>query len=83
MVQAGNELGGRGRVLVVEDDPVLRRAMVRMLARRGFWLIEAGDGAQALEQLDDHEVLNELGCDLLQGYLFGRPQLLELTGVGE
>jgi len=58
MVQAGNELDGRGRgrVLVVEDDPLLRQAMVRMLARRGFELIEAGDGVQALEQLDQHAV---------------------------
>jgi EAL domain-containing protein (putative c-di-GMP-specific phosphodiesterase class I) len=45
-----------GRVLLVEDDPVLRRGMVRMLTRSGFEVIEAGSGEQALEQLDQHSV---------------------------
>ncbi len=46
----------KGRVLLVEDDPLLRRGMVRMLHRGGFEVIEAGTGAQALELLDIHKV---------------------------
>lgn len=50
------EAGDRGRVLLVEDDALLRRGMVRMLARQRFVVLEAGDGEQALKQLDEHQV---------------------------
>ena len=40
-----------GRVLVVEDDPDLRRALVRYLTRIGWLVEEAGDGATALALL--------------------------------
>lgn len=48
--------GERGRVLLVEDDPLLRRGMARMLTRKQFQVVEACDGEQALEALDACEV---------------------------
>ncbi len=39
------------RLLVVEDDPHLRRAVVRILRRWGYEIIEAADGRSALERL--------------------------------
>lgn len=45
-----------GRVLLVEDDPLLRRGVARMLVREGFEVLEADSGEQALEQLDHHPV---------------------------
>lgn len=41
----------RGRVLVVDDIPVVRTIMTRVLSRRGLEVIEAGDGDAALELL--------------------------------
>src|SRR5918993_3910576 len=38
-------------VLVVEDDPALRRLMVRTLSAKGYRALEAGDGVEALERL--------------------------------
>jgi CheY-like chemotaxis protein len=38
-------------VLVVEDDPALRRLMTRTLASKGYRTLEASDGIEALEQL--------------------------------
>src|SRR5918993_2930653 len=38
-------------VLVVEDDPALRRLMVRTLSDKGYRVLEASDGIEALERL--------------------------------
>jgi EAL domain-containing protein (putative c-di-GMP-specific phosphodiesterase class I) len=48
--------GIKGIVLVVEDDPLLRRGMVRILEGGGFGVIEAGSGVEALEMLGQREV---------------------------
>jgi PAS domain S-box-containing protein len=40
---------GEGVVLLVEDDPSVRRLVVRELTRRGFTVIEAEDGRAAME----------------------------------
>ncbi|MGH7606132.1 MAG: ATP-binding protein [Gemmatimonadales bacterium] len=39
------------RVLIVDDEDLIRRPIARFLARRGATVSEAGDGEQALEQL--------------------------------
>jgi signal transduction histidine kinase len=52
-VGAVPELGagplGRGSVLVVEDEPAVRRALARALREGGYDVVEAGDGAEAIE----------------------------------
>lgn len=37
------------RVLLVDDDPSIRRLLRNVLARRGFEIVEAGDGDEAIE----------------------------------
>jgi two-component system, cell cycle sensor histidine kinase and response regulator CckA len=39
------------RVLVVDDEPTIRAALVRFFTRQGFAVEEAGDGRQALDRL--------------------------------
>ncbi len=41
------------RVLLVDDEPALRRFAARVLAEEGYTIHEAGDGAQALELLKE------------------------------
>jgi diguanylate cyclase (GGDEF)-like protein/PAS domain S-box-containing protein len=41
-------------ILVVDDDPAIRRMVRRMLEPRGFVVFEAHDGADALRQLAAH-----------------------------
>jgi two-component system cell cycle sensor histidine kinase/response regulator CckA len=43
-------------VLLVDDEPMVRRAVRRMLQRQGYRVIEATDGVDALERLDAAEV---------------------------
>lgn len=44
----------RGTVLFVEDDPAVRTVGLRMLGRAGYQVLEAADGAAALECLRTH-----------------------------
>lgn len=44
-------LGGGRVVLLVEDEPALRRAVCRMLEQLGFEVVEAGNGREALEKV--------------------------------
>jgi type II secretory ATPase GspE/PulE/Tfp pilus assembly ATPase PilB-like protein/CheY-like chemotaxis protein len=42
------------RVLLVDDEDQLRRVMRDLLERDGYVVIEAGDGVEALDQVDRH-----------------------------
>ncbi len=60
------EDGGRGppiALLVADDEPVVRRAARRALERAGFEVVEAGDGAEALERFRAEP--ERFGCVLL------------------
>jgi len=41
---------GRGTILVIDDDALLREAIFRMLTREGFKVVMAGNGLEGLEQ---------------------------------
>ena len=49
-------------ILVAEDDPVVRRTIERLLRRRGFEVIVATDGAEAVDRFNAHAAS---GIDLL------------------
>ncbi len=46
--QLGVDTYSRTRVLVVDDDPLVRRVAVRLLTKRGFIVLHAADGDEAL-----------------------------------
>jgi two-component system, cell cycle sensor histidine kinase and response regulator CckA len=52
--RAAPDLTGRGTILLVEDEEGLRSLNARGLKSRGYTVIEAGNGVEALEALD-HE----------------------------
>jgi PAS domain S-box-containing protein len=52
----------RGTVLVVDDEPAVRRAVTRALTRFGFTVLEAFDGLDALETFRRQR--DEIGCVL-------------------
>lgn len=45
--------GGSECLLVVEDEPALRRLIVDSLGRRGFRVLEAMDGQEAVDRLEE------------------------------
>lgn len=44
-----------GTVLVAEDEEAVRRLVVLTLTRRGYSVLVARDGAEALERVEEHE----------------------------
>ena len=55
------DLAGYGRILLVEDEDAVRSIAAKTLARRGYDVVEACDGEEALEILEQ----NPGGFDLL------------------
>lgn len=61
---------GLSRILVVDDEPQIRRALRTNLVVRGYDVIEASTGAQAVVSVTDHNpdlVLLDLGLPDLDG----------------
>ncbi|MBS1796354.1 MAG: response regulator [Acidobacteria bacterium] len=62
---------GRGTVLVVEDEPLVRSFSRDMLAASGFKVLTAENGAQALEKIEKYEIdliLTDIVMPKMSGY---------------
>ena len=51
---AARDLSGAGRILFVEDEDAVRGVAARLLRARGYEVIEACDGEEALELAEEH-----------------------------
>lgn len=61
---------GRGRVLVVDDDLILRRSIKRVLEAKGYEVMTAEHGLQATSMLEEHDfdvVLSDIAMPKLDG----------------
>ena len=70
---------GRSRppatILVVDDDPNVRRMIGRMLEAEDFTIVEAADGLQALDQCTQHAVavvVTDVRMPRMGGFELGR-----------
>ncbi|MFD1332405.1 cell cycle histidine kinase CckA [Methylopila musalis] len=57
---APQDMTGRGTVLLVEDEDAVRAFGARALASRGYTVLEARSGVEALEQMESHGAEVEL-----------------------
>ena len=64
--RAARDVGdGPAKVIVVDDEPAIRRFVSRVLARDGIAIVEAGDGLSAVEAVRaDPARLVLVVCDL-------------------
>jgi CheY-like chemotaxis protein len=73
-------------VMVVDDDPDVRRVTARMLQHAGYATVEAGDGAEALRRLQHadvpiHAIISDVmmprltGTELVARLMVSRPAL--------
>jgi CheY-like chemotaxis protein len=72
---------GSGVVLLAEDDHAVRRLVVNELARRGFTVLEARDGRDALDIADQHPgAIDVLVTDVVMPRMSG-PELARALGA--
>ena len=60
---AARPIAGRDLVLVVDDEPAVRKVVSRMVERLGMRVMQAGDGAEAIDMFRANAA--EIGCVLL------------------
>ncbi len=48
------DISGRGKILFVEDEGALRSIAAKTLEKRGYEVLQAGDGEEALQLAKDH-----------------------------
>lgn len=66
-------------ILLVEDEAGLRGLMRRLLERSGYRVLEAGHGAQALEQCERHEgAIDLVVSDIVMPTMGGREMAVQL-----
>jgi signal transduction histidine kinase/CheY-like chemotaxis protein len=75
------------RILLVDDEELIRRPMGRFLTKRGAVITEAGDGLAALERLKDgyepHVILADLRMPRMDGAEFYQRLQLERPALAE
>lgn len=75
---AGADLTGEGIILLVEDEEGLRALNARGLASRGYTVLEAGNGVEAIEVLDKHGHVDLVVSDVVMPEMDGPTLLKEL-----
>jgi two-component system cell cycle sensor histidine kinase/response regulator CckA len=76
-VKAPRDLSGAGRILFVEDEAAVRGIAARLLRQRGYEVIEAADGEEALELAEEHAgTIDMMISDVIMPGLDG-PSLLK------
>ena len=75
---AAADLTGQGTILLVEDEEGLRALNARGLASRGYTVLEAGNGVEAIEVLDKHGHVDLVVSDVVMPEMDGPTLLKEL-----
>jgi two-component system cell cycle sensor histidine kinase/response regulator CckA len=74
--------GGTETVLVVEDERIVRRLICDVIRERGYTVVEAGDGVEALRCAEDHVgPIHLLITDLVMPRMSGRVLAEHLTAL--
>ena len=79
-------VGNRATILLVDDDEALRRFVWRILLKQGFHVIEASDGAEALEVASAYDqpidlLLTDVIMPKVNGLALARGLLQERPGI--
>ncbi|HEX3710628.1 MAG TPA: response regulator [Pseudolabrys sp.] len=75
---AAADLTGEGTILLVEDEEGLRALNARGLSSRGYTVLEAGNGVEAIEVLEEHGHVDLVVSDVVMPEMDGPTLLTEL-----
>ena len=78
MAKAATDLTGHGIILLVEDEEGLRALNARGLASRGYTVLEASNGVEAIEVLEKHGSVDLVVSDVVMPEMDGPTLLKEL-----
>jgi signal transduction histidine kinase len=71
-IRNGDAHGGRGeRVLLVEDEPLVRRLLEQLLSRAGYQVVAAADAGEALSRVERGHALDLLVTDVVMAQMTG------------
>ena len=70
------------RILVVDDDKLVREVVVAVLRGRGYEVEFAGNGAEALDRVAEHEAFHLILLDVQMPVLDGWSTIRELRARG-
>ncbi len=76
--RAAADLTGHGTILLVEDEEGLRALNARGLTSRGYTVLEAGNGVEAIEVLERGESIDLVVSDVVMPEMDGPTLLKEL-----
>ena len=86
---------GKGRVLVVDDEPAIRALVAKIVERAGFAVDVAADGAEAIQKVEQNDyavIVLDLMMPAVSGYEFvdflqqrggRRPSVIVITAAAE
>ena len=73
-----SDLSGRGKILFVEDEAALRSIAAKTLVKRGYEVLQAGDGEEALELAKEHAgTIDLMISDVVMPTMDGPTMLIE------
>ncbi len=76
-VAEAGAMGGRGeRILLVEDEPLVRRLLEQLLVRAGYEVTAAPDPAEALARAQRPQPIDLVVTDVVMAHMTG-PELME------
>ncbi len=78
VARAAADLTGHGTILLVEDEEGLRALNARGLASRGYTVLEAGNGVEAIEVFDRGDTVDLVVSDVVMPEMDGPTLLKEL-----
>ncbi len=76
------EFTGSAKILIVDDEPLLRKIASKILTSMGHTVVVAEDGGEAVDIfLEEHETIDAVVLDLVMPVLSGRETYIELKKI--
>jgi DNA-binding NtrC family response regulator len=75
--------GRQGRILIVEDEPQVRKPISLMLRNEGYEIVEAEDGEQAIQKIGDGDnalMVDTILCDIRMPKINGDEAIVYFRG---
>ncbi len=77
-----SDMTGAGTILLVEDEEAVRAFGARALAQRGYTVLEAASGVEALQVIEEHGEVDLIVSDVVMPEMDGPSLLRELRARG-